>query len=103
MLHADVCPNDILPSKTASANLDLTAYPVPFKENLNIKVASPLNMNGTLSLYNGVGQKVQDFGTYTLKKGANEINLNTVELPIGLYFIRMTSVYGTETLKILRK
>ena len=103
VLHADVCPNDILPSKTASANLDLTAYPVPFKENLNIKVASPLNMKGTLSLYNGVGQKVQDFGTYTLKKGANEINLNTVELPIGLYFIRMTSVYGTETLKILRK
>ena len=60
-------------------------------------------MNGTLSLYNGIGQKVQDFGSYTLKKGENEINLNTVELPIGLYFIRMTSVYGTETLKILRK
>jgi hypothetical protein len=103
VLHADVCPNETLVTKTASANLDLTAYPVPFKDNLNIKVASPLNMNGTLSLYNGIGQKVQDFGTYTLKKGENEINLNTVELPIGLYFIRMTSVYGTETLKILRK
>lgn len=103
VLHADVCPNETLVTKTASANLDLTAYPVPFKDNLNVKVASPLNMNGTLSLYNGVGQKVQDFGRYTLKKGENEINLNTVELPIGLYFIRMTSVYGTETLKILRK
>jgi hypothetical protein len=103
VLHANVCPNVTVPRKTASANLDLTAYPVPFKDNLNVKVESPLNMNGTLSLYNGIGQKVQDFGTYTLKKGENEINLNTVELPIGLYFIRMTSVYGTETIKILRK
>ena len=103
VLHADVCPNVTVPRKTASANLDLTAYPVPFKDNLNIKVESPLNMNGTLSLYNGIGQKVQDFGTYTLKKGENEINLDSGELPVGLYFIRMTSVYGTKTLKILRK
>ena len=60
-------------------------------------------MNGTLSLYNGIGQQLQDFGTYTLKQGDNDINLNTGEIPIGLYFIRMTSVYGTETLKIIRK
>ncbi|WP_339629603.1 HYR domain-containing protein [uncultured Maribacter sp.] len=103
VLHADVCPNVTVPSKTASVKLELTAYPVPFKDYINLKIESPLNMNGTLSLYNGIGQKLQDFGSYTLKKGDNEINLNTGEIPRGLYFIRMTSVYGTETLKILRK
>ena len=103
VLHADVCPNVTVPSKTASVKLELTAYPVPFKDYINLKIESPLNMNGTLSLYNGIGQQLQDFGTYTLKQGDNDINLNTGEIPIGLYFIRMTSVYGTETLKIIRK
>jgi hypothetical protein len=107
VLHADVCPGDVqnesLTAKRPVQKLELKAYPVPFKENLNLNVVSPRNMEGTLSLFNGIGQKVKDFGQHSLRKGDNEIYLSTDELPVGTYFIRMNSVYGKETLQVLRK
>ncbi|SIR00412.1 Por secretion system C-terminal sorting domain-containing protein [Maribacter ulvicola] len=102
VLHANVCPNGTDSFKSIT-QLQLTAYPIPFRDHLNLNIESPLNMNGTLSLYNGIGQKLQDFGIYAFKKGDNDINLNTGEIPKGFYFVRMTSVFGTETLKIIRK
>ncbi|MFX0557711.1 lamin tail domain-containing protein [Maribacter sp. CXY002] len=103
VLHANVCPIESLTVKRPVAKLELNAYPIPFNENLNLEIVSPMNMIGTLSLYNGIGQKVQGFGTFNLKQGDNEINLNIGELPIGMYFIRMTSIYGNESLKVIRK
>ncbi len=106
VLHANVCPSnqDIgLPQKSAAANVELSAYPVPFKENLNLTIVSPRSMSGSLSLFNGIGQKVKDFGQHSLTKGDNEIYLGMDELPVGTYFIRMNSMYGTETLQLIRK
>ena len=106
VLHANVCPvveNESLPAKRPVSKLELKAYPVPFKENLNLNIVSPGNTKGSLSLFNGIGQKVKDFGQHSLRKGDNEIYLSIDELPVGTYFIRMNSVYGKETLQVMRK
>ena len=103
VLHADVCPNVRVPEKTASANVELTAYPIPFKHEINLKLVSPRKMKGELSIYDVLGQKVHDFGSYNLKEGENEIKLHVNELPVGMYFIHMSSDYGNEILKILGK
>ncbi|MEH6747889.1 MAG: T9SS type A sorting domain-containing protein [Maribacter arcticus] len=50
-------------------------------------------MNGELSIYDGIGQKVQDFGMFNLKEGENEIKLNVVELPVGMYFIQIIRLW----------
>ncbi|TDS14361.1 putative secreted protein (Por secretion system target) [Maribacter caenipelagi] len=103
ILHANVCPNVTVPKKAATTNVDLTAYPVPFKNEINLKIESPRKMTGKLSIYDAIGQKVQDFGRYDLKEGENEIKLYVNELPVGMYFIHMSSDYGKDILKILGK
>tara|TARA_R110002051_G_scaffold1246_1_gene6850 strand:- start:2529 stop:7148 length:4620 start_codon:yes stop_codon:yes gene_type:complete len=103
ILHANVCPNNGSGLKTMSSPLELTAYPIPFKEELNLKLMSPGNINGKLYLYDGIGREIIDFGMHSFKKGKNEINLNLGELPIGIYFIHLKSDYGNKILKVLGK
>ena len=102
ILHANVCP-DGLAKKAAPLKVELTAFPIPFKQELNLKLLSPRKMRAEFSIYDAIGQKVQGFGNYNLIEGENEIKLDLNELPVGVYFIHMSSDYGNEILKVLGK
>ncbi|SNR39244.1 Por secretion system C-terminal sorting domain-containing protein, partial [Maribacter sedimenticola] len=102
IFHAKVCPNETDGMKSAPSSVMLTAYPIPFKKEINLKITTPRKMSGELYIYDAIGQKVEDFGMHNLKKGENEIKLQVVELPVGMYFIHVKSDYGNEVLKVLR-
>ncbi|KAA2216532.1 T9SS type A sorting domain-containing protein [Maribacter flavus] len=102
ILHAEVCPMDDV-SKYQAPTLELSGYPVPFKEDFTLVVISPSEMKSELSLYDGIGKRVQTFGNYYLKKGRNEIGLRTNELPAGMYYVYVTTGSGKQILKVLRR
>ncbi|RRQ47950.1 HYR domain-containing protein [Maribacter algicola] len=102
ILHAEVCPVEDV-SKYQAPTLELSGYPIPFKEDFTLVVISPREMKSELSLYDGIGKRVQTFGNYYLKKGRNEIGLKTNELPAGMYYIYVTTGSGNQILKVLRK
>ncbi|UWX53941.1 hypothetical protein NYZ99_12630 [Maribacter litopenaei] len=60
ILHAEVCPMDDV-AKYQAPTLELSGYPVPFKEDFTLVVISPREMKSELSLYDGIGKRVRDF------------------------------------------
>ncbi len=103
VLHANVCPTESITVKRQIANVELKGYPIPFKNDITIEVLSPSETKGDLYLYGALGQKVWDFGSHKLRKGKNEIGLSVGELSPGMYFIHLSSGYGTEILKVLNE
>ncbi|MFH6604504.1 SpaA isopeptide-forming pilin-related protein [Maribacter algicola] len=102
ILHAEVCPMDDV-QKYRTPALELSGYPIPFKNDITLVVKSPNDVTGELSIYDGIGQRVRTFGKYDLKKGVNEINLTTDKLPAGMYYIYVSTGNGNQILKVINK
>tara|TARA_R110000868_G_scaffold407977_1_gene690032 strand:- start:601 stop:819 length:219 start_codon:yes stop_codon:yes gene_type:complete len=51
ILHANVCASKTSGLKTTSQTIEFMACPIPFKEEINLKAISFINMNEKLFLY----------------------------------------------------
>ncbi len=72
----------------------LKVFPNPAQDNFNI--AFDLNTTGDVgvSLYNALGQRVQSLQNTTYSAGENNIQMNTRNLPSGLYFVTLHTENG---------
>jgi hypothetical protein len=52
-------------------------------------------------LYNVNGELVRQVHDGDMETGANHVKLEKEGLPSGLYFIRLESIYGRETKKVI--
>ncbi len=66
----------------------ITVYPNPAKNNLNIAFMAASQMDYTISIYNHMGQQVYK-ATYQSQGGKEQKQINIETLPAGMYFVKM--------------
>jgi hypothetical protein len=76
-------------------------FPNPANENTSVHVVLSQNENVTLSVYNIAGEliSVEEEGQTT--QGAHDFNLGTMDLPKGMYFVKVTAGTSEQTMKML--
>jgi hypothetical protein len=79
-------------------------YPNPFNLNTSIKFYLPERTNVNLSIYNNLGQKIQDLINEEKNKGEHTIRFNAINLPSGIYIYLMktNSFYSTKKMILLK-
>ena len=90
---------------TIPGDPEFKVYPVPFTDNLNISLNSPLSGHYKVSIYDIRGRMVYDEPSQNLEKGENQRNLssNLSGLPAGIYLVKMVSdVIPSKTLRALK-
>ena len=70
-------------------------YPNPVNDKLTIEAEQAL---GTVEIYNLMGALV-----YSQKDCANKVEINTSDLPTGIYFIRMTNDKTSEARRFVKE
>jgi hypothetical protein len=80
----------ILPSDIAL----FPPYPEPFNSTLNLTFTIPIRSDATISIYNILGQKVQEFIFSALHPGEHRIIWNPHQCASGIYIIRL--IAGSE-------
>ena len=93
-------------SRTLTANLINTeglgeqgniivVYPNPVSDKLIVEAAEAI---GTVEVYSLVGALV-----YSQKDCSNKVEINTADLPSGIYFVRLTMGEGTQVRRFVKK
>lgn len=67
---------------------DFRVYPNPVKEMLTLEILKNVSSNMQVKMYNGVGALVK---SGVLKRDVERLEINTSDLPGGVYYIRITS------------
>ncbi len=65
---------------------DMRVYPNPANTQINVSLNLEKEMNGEISLYSAIGQKVATFQNGKLAKGNHQINQN-INLASGMYYL----------------
>jgi hypothetical protein len=76
-----------------SATNDISVWPVPAKDNLNIKISSQTLDKGTITLVDITGREISKENV-SIKSGENTYSLNTQGISNGIYFVKITSDAG---------
>ena len=88
---------DVLSSVTTSSFENLTLYPNPFTNNINI--SNPTGEPLKIELYNTLGERIKS----TIVEKDNLININTADLHSGMYMLRIEDEIGNSRLvKMIR-
>ncbi len=80
---------------------NLTMYPNPFREFINLNFRAPDTGNARISIYDQFGRSVYT-ETVTFNQGPNEKQLKTGHLPSGLYRIEITTDHYREGQMVIR-
>jgi len=93
--------DDITPEIISPLNISL--YPVPFTDELNIKIDSKLQKPTNISIYNIKGQKIRDFSNIDSKKLSwDGKDLFGKAVSSGIYFVRVKQDKHQQIKKILK-
>jgi hypothetical protein len=77
--------SDIISAYYDNSN-QIRIYPIPVKNNLTIELKTSKPIATTIEIFNIIGSRVQQ-QELNLEKGQQSIDINTSNLPSGLYFI----------------
>jgi len=75
-------------------------YPNPFNASTNIKFSIDQPQTINLTIYNITGQVVETLANRHYDVGDYSVNWNAGDVPSGVYFAKMTSLLGTQTVKL---
>ncbi len=96
-------PNAPLAIMETSKNLDaFNFYPNPVSDELTFKIKATKNDKSILNIYNGLGAITIKKEIY-LTEGENIFQINTRELPVGIYFASLKINNSTFTKKLIIK
>ncbi len=76
-------------------------YPNPFNPSTTIKFALPVKTNLSLSVYNTLGEKVEEIFNGELEEGYHEMMFNASGLSSGIYFYKIESEKYSATKKLV--
>lgn len=76
-------------------------YPNPFNSSTTISFTFPERGNVSIRVFNALGQKVENIFDGRLEAGKKEILWKPSNLSGGVYMIKLTSPWGSKTLKTL--
>ena len=96
-------PNAPLTIMESSKNLEaFNFYPNPVSDELTFKIKATKNDKSILNIYNGTGAITIKKEIY-LTEGENIFQINTRELPVGIYFASLKINNSTFTKKLIIK
>ncbi|MBC5993007.1 T9SS type A sorting domain-containing protein [Pontibacter sp. SD6] len=82
----------------------LTAYPVPFSQNVTLEFKAEQSGKYEINLYDMKGQLVRQLKSGTAKAGeVTQIEVDGRSMADGMYLARMVSGSGSKTVKLLKK
>ena len=67
---------------------DIKLYPNPAQDNVTVEITVRENANGTINIYNIMGEKVMTL-MKPLREGENKIDINTSLISKGVYLLEM--------------
>ena len=70
--------------------LNITVYPNPFSNIVNIDYTIPANSNFSLLVYNTIGEKVASIFNNYMVAGNYHIKWDRGDLPAGIYYLRLS-------------
>jgi PKD repeat protein len=79
----------------------LTASPVPFGGSLTVGINALAAGPATLQLLDAVGREVRH-EAFALRAGAQQVQLNTENLPGGVYVLRLSGAAGSQQVKVVK-
>ena len=96
-------PNAPLTIMESSKNLEaFNFYPNPVSDELTFKIKATKNDKSILNIYNGTGA-ITIKKEFYLTEGENIFQINTRELPVGIYFASLKINNSTITKKLIIK
>ena len=96
-------PNAPLAIMETSKNLDaFNFFPNPVSDELTVKIKATKNDKSILNIYNGIGA-ITIKKEFYLTEGENVFQINTRELPVGIYFASLKINNSTFTKKLIIK
>jgi len=96
-------PNAPLTIMETSKNLDAFNFsPNPVSDELTFKIKATKNDKSILNIYNGIGA-ITIKKEFYLTEGENVFQINTSELPVGIYFASLKINNSTFTKKLIIK
>jgi hypothetical protein len=78
----------------------LQNYPNPFNPSTKIRFAVPEKSNVKLALYDILGRELATILNEDINPGISEVELNGIDLPSGIYLVRMITNNNQKTIKI---
>ncbi len=86
---------------TLSSLTSIVAFPNPCNDVLHVCLASQINQSYTLTLLNQLGQTVNMPVSGKVIAGKNMVDLQTISLPSGIYYMQVKTQSSSETLKVM--
>ncbi|MBX7205066.1 MAG: T9SS type A sorting domain-containing protein [Bacteroidia bacterium] len=95
-------PESLIKKENPKERTTFTAFPNPFRDELNISYKLPQEANVTITVFNMLGQQVRVLEQGNLKTaGTHRLLLNSSFLKEGIYFINFTAGSFTQTQKVV--
>jgi len=86
-----------IPEENESASI--LVYPSPVKDMLYLKIGNSIQKNQTYTIYNNVGQIIQQ-GGISFNDGENTTQINIENLSVGYYFIKFS--FANKPIKVVK-
>lgn len=93
---SDVKDNVTPDAFTMNAN-----YPNPFNPSTMVSFVMPGAAEVTMRIYNNLGKEVVPAETIYASSGINNKSVVLSQLPSGVYYCRLSSMYGSKTIKMM--
>lgn len=100
-----VYSKDMLPILSVddlSQTAEVSVYPNPVKDDMNVKISSTENFIGELTVRNILGQEVYQ-KTVSVNSGSNNIKMDASNLNAGVYLVNLSSGKSNITKKVIVK
>ncbi|MEN8137939.1 MAG: T9SS type A sorting domain-containing protein [Bacteroidota bacterium] len=79
----------------------LNSYPNPVKETANIEFELPKTANVTISVYNIMGQKIEDITSASFTKGKHVVSWDASGVPAGIFIYKLETEEVTQSRQII--
>jgi len=91
---------DITDAVNELGDLTITILPNPFESDILIDFSASTNADFVIDLFSSSGSRLK---THSIKSGSTQFNVNTSDVPPGIYFLRMQSMQGVIVEKIVKQ
>lgn len=82
-------------------DIQLRNFPNPFNAATTVEFSIPQKSFVTVTVYNGIGQKISELASGTYKAGTYRYSWNAAEFASGVYFCRLESAEFSRTAKLI--
>ncbi|MDM9632824.1 T9SS type A sorting domain-containing protein, partial [Robiginitalea aurantiaca] len=103
ILHAEVCPEGTTARSVYQEAMEVKAYPVPFKQELNLNVNIADDAQYLIQIFDANGRMIKNCGIHNLRKGENNLAFSAGDIASGMYFVRLSAGSQNKSVRVVRE